>query len=121
MSIKGYFENLRYEREKQQRKESAIKILSGLAIGALIGGVVGVLYAPKAGKETRHEIAEKVKETAAATREKVKETVKEVKEKVDDLKDKRVAVVDKTTDSKNAVKESGEVLTAAKRDGKNKI
>ena len=96
MSIKGYFENLKYQREKQKRKEGAIKVLSGFAIGALIGGIAGVLYAPKAGKETRQEIAEKVKETAAATGEKVNETVHEVKEKVEELKDKRVAIVDKT-------------------------
>ena len=100
MSIKGYFENLKHERERQQRKESALKVLSGLAIGTLIGGIAGVLFAPKAGKETRQEIAEKVKETAAATREKVNETVHEVKEKVGELKDKRVAVVDKTADPK---------------------
>jgi len=106
VSIKGYFENLRYEREKQQRKEAALKVLSGLAIGSLIGVIAGVLFAPKAGKETRQEIAEKVKETAAATSEKVKETMHEVKEKVEELKDKRIAVVDKTADPKGVDKEN---------------
>ena len=100
MSIKGYFENLRHERERQQRKESALKVLSGLAIGTLIGGIAGVLFAPKAGKETQQEIAEKVKDAADATREKVNETVHEVKEKVEELKDKRIAVVDKKDDPK---------------------
>ena len=106
MTIKGYFENLRHEREKQRRKESALRVLSGLAIGSLIGGIAGVLFAPKAGKETRQEIAEKVKETAAATREKVKETVDEVKEKVEELKDKKIAIVDKTADPKDVIKEN---------------
>ena len=99
MSIKGYFENLRKERERQQRKESALKVLSGLAIGSAIGGAIGILFAPKAGKETRAEISAKMKETAAATNEKVKETVQEVKEKVEELKDKRLAIVDKDADS----------------------
>ena len=98
MSIRGYIENLRYEREKQQKKETALKVLSGLAIGTVIGGVIGILFAPKAGKETRQEISEKVKETAAVTGEKVKETVQEVKDKVEELKNKRPAKVDKTTD-----------------------
>lgn len=124
MSIKGYFENLRYEREKQQRKESALKVLSGLVIGSLIGGIAGVLFAPKAGKETRQEIAEKVKEAAAVTREKVKETVHEVKEKAEELKDKRIAAVDKTADPtgvvKENLKESGEELAAAKVDARKK-
>ena len=96
MSIKSYLENIRYEREKQQRKESARKVLSGLAIGSVVGGIAGILYAPKAGKDTRQEIAGKIKDTAAATKEKVKETVQEVKEQVEDLKDKRIAIVDKT-------------------------
>ena len=99
MSIRNYLENLRNERERQQRKESALKVLSGLAIGTVIGGAIGILFAPKAGKETRQEISGKVKETAAATREKVKETVREVKDKVEELKDKRIAIVDKTTDT----------------------
>jgi gas vesicle protein len=99
MSIRNYFENLRYEREKQQKKESALKVLYGLAIGSAIGGVIGILFAPKAGKETREEISGIVKETAAATSVKVKETVQEVKDKVEELKDKRLAIVDKTTDT----------------------
>jgi gas vesicle protein len=98
MSIKGYFENLRHEREKQQRKESALKVLYGLVIGSAIGGAIGILFAPKAGVETRQEISGKVKETAAATREKVKETVQEVKDKVEELKDKKLAIVDKKDD-----------------------
>lgn len=99
MSIKGYFENLKQERENRQKRESAKKVLSGLAIGTAIGGVFGILFAPKAGKETRQEISGKVKETTAATKEKVKETVQEVKDKVDELKDKRIAIVDKTADT----------------------
>jgi len=99
MSIRDYFENLRHEREKQKKKESAQKVISGLAIGAAIGGAIGILFAPKAGKETRQEISGKVKETTAATKEKVKETVQEVKDKVDELKDKRIAIVDKTADT----------------------
>ena len=106
MSIMNYFENLRYEREKQQKKRSALKVLSGLAVGSVIGGFAGVLFAPKAGKETRLEIAEKVKETAAATRDKVNETVHEVKEKVEELKDKRITVADKTADPADIAQET---------------
>ena len=106
MSIKSYFEDLNHQREKQQRKENALKVLSGVAIGSVIGGFTGVLLAPKAGKETRQEIAEKVKVTATAAREKVNETMHDVKEKVEELKDKKIAVVDKTADPTDVVQET---------------
>ena len=122
MSIKGYLENIRYEREKQQRKESARKVLSGLAIGSVVGGLAGILYAPKAGKETRQEIAGEIKDTAAATKEKVKETVQEVKEQVEDLKDKRIAIVDKTAYNtgklEDGLHEAKEALATAKAEAK---
>lgn len=38
--------------------------LTGLLWGAAIGGVVGVLYAPKKGSETRQFIREKAQDTA---------------------------------------------------------
>ncbi len=36
--------------------------ISGLIVGGLIGAVVGILYAPKSGKETREDIARKADE-----------------------------------------------------------
>jgi len=33
------------------------KFLKGLIFGGIIGGVLGVLYAPKSGKETREELS----------------------------------------------------------------
>ena len=41
----------------------------GLLVGAVIGGVVGLLYAPKSGKETRHLIKDKATEAIDAVRE----------------------------------------------------
>ena len=42
--------------------------LYGIAAGAIAGGVIGLLLAPKAGRETRHEIAE----AAAKLRDKIR-------------------------------------------------
>ncbi len=42
-------------------------LFKGLVLGTLVGGVLGVLFAPKAGKETREDLkklAEKAKESA---------------------------------------------------------
>lgn len=71
----------------------------GLAIGALAGLVMGLLTAPKSGKETREDIKRKAGEVKDETVRKAKDakdkanqfvgsTRKKVDEAVDDAKDK---------------------------------
>jgi gas vesicle protein len=43
--------------------------VKGLVIGGLIGAVLGVLYAPKSGKETREDIARKTEDLLVKARE----------------------------------------------------
>ena len=68
-------------------KDNAIGFSIGLLAGAVIGGIVAVLYAPKTGKETRQLI----KDTAMETREKAADVAEHVKdfatETVDKVKD----------------------------------
>lgn len=52
--------------------------LLGLVTGVAIGGLLGVLFAPKAGKETREDISDKAKELA----EKAAKTKKELTAKL---------------------------------------
>jgi gas vesicle protein len=62
-----------------------IKSIKKILFGAGIGAVLGVLFAPKKGTETRQEIqktVDKVKETTAPHISKAKEKYPEVKEKV---------------------------------------
>ena len=42
-------------------------LLAGIGIGALIGAAAGIMFAPKAGTETRDELAEKFRELKAKT------------------------------------------------------
>jgi gas vesicle protein len=41
----------------------------GLLVGGLIGAAIGILYAPKSGKETREEIGRKAEELMAKAKE----------------------------------------------------
>ena len=59
------------------------KILIALATGLFVGGVLGVLFAPNEGKETRKRIADAEKKLNKS----IKETVNRGKEKFSGLKD----------------------------------
>lgn len=70
----------------------------GLILGAIIGGVAGLLFAPKVGKETRENVKKvlkdseiKIKETA----EKAKVLGEKAKDKVDEIVDAVVKTVKK--------------------------
>jgi gas vesicle protein len=59
-------------------KDSGSGFFTGLIMGALIGVVVGFLYAPQSGTETRRLVKEKtevVKEKAARAAKRVKDVV----------------------------------------------
>jgi gas vesicle protein len=68
--------------------------LKGLFIGGLIGAVLGVLCAPKSGKETREELKKKTDELIAKTKggyeyavEHLKEMEAAAKHKVEDVEE----------------------------------
>jgi gas vesicle protein len=54
----------------------------GFLLGAVVGVAIGMLYAPRAGIETRHMIVDKADEV----KEKVNEAVDMVKEKASSLR-----------------------------------
>ena len=62
--------------------------------GAVLGGAVALLYAPKAGKETRQFITKKTEEG----REALSETGKEVYEKSREIYDKGKQIADDAAD-----------------------
>jgi len=62
-------------------KDHAIGFGIGLLAGAIIGGVIALLYAPKTGKETRQLIKDKTTEVVDAVKGKATEVVDAVKEK----------------------------------------
>ena len=65
-------------------KDTGAGFAIGFIAGAAIGLVIGFLYAPQSGKETRERLkgkAEEVKEKATEVTEKVKKAATEAKQK----------------------------------------
>ena len=69
---------------------SAGRFLGGLVLGGALGAIIGLLLAPRPGRETRSIIKEeferRVDETSHNIKEKASELTSEVGHRVDDLK-----------------------------------
>jgi len=59
--------------------ERTSDLLTGLFIGSLVGAVLGVLFAPKSGKETREDLARKADELLMKTKEEYEKAVEKSK------------------------------------------
>ena len=75
---------------------------SGLLLGAVIGSIVGILYAPDSGKRTRRRIQRKSDEFlddavtyAKQSRDKAEEIVEDGKKRVEELLDETKAILKK--------------------------
>jgi gas vesicle protein len=108
--------------------EKSNDLLKGLFIGGFIGVVLGILYAPKSGKETREDIArttedllskgkEEYEKAVARSKSAYEEAVKRLKgleiaakEKVEEIQSKASEAahkgVDTIADSKNRLKKA---------------
>lgn len=86
-------------------EEKVESFFGGFLVGAFVGFVIGLLYAPQSGEETRKlikqkgiEVTEKAKEKGEELKEVVKSKVEEVKEKGKEvLKKKGVEIQEEET------------------------
>lgn len=62
-----------------ERDSGAGWVLLSFILGGIVGGVLGVLFAPKAGKETREDISE----AAAEIKKEAQKFAKDAKARVD--------------------------------------
>ena len=74
-------------------KDHAIGFGIGLLTGAVIGGVIALLYAPKTGKETRQIIKDKTTEVVDTVKEKTSGSIDTVKEAASEASRKGQAAV----------------------------
>jgi gas vesicle protein len=63
------------------------KVLIALGAGVIIGGVLGILFAPDKGSETRHKIAEGGKKFADNFNRKFKLGMEKLREEVSKIND----------------------------------
>ena len=89
------------------------KIALGALVAGAVGYVTGILTAPKSGKETREDIAEKASELKDEGAEQLQDLRDELDELIKNAKDKTVAL------SAKAREEFDEAVVSAK-DAKNK-
>lgn len=70
-----------------------VVVLAGVAVGALIG----VLFAPEKGSETRRKISDKGKDYSDAVKDKFNEFIDSISEKLEDMKGKAMAFAEDDT------------------------
>ena len=61
------------------------EIVGAFVAGGLIGAALGILFAPKAGKETRDQLGDWMEETKEKAKEKIEKLEEEIKHRKDQL------------------------------------
>jgi len=64
------------------------KLIGALLLGAAVGGVLGILFAPDKGSKTRKKILEGSEDLTDAMKEKFEDFIDDVKKEFETVKDK---------------------------------
>jgi gas vesicle protein len=99
--------------------------VAGLMIGGLIGAAIGILYAPKSGKETREELGRKADELMAKAKEEyelaVEKSRKAYESTVQRLKSLEEKAMEKAGEAGEKVEELADKGKETIQEGKGRI
>lgn len=76
-----------------ENSENSGKVLGALLIGAAIGGVLGILFAPDKGSKTRKKIFDKGSDMTDEITDKFNDLLADVKKEIGKVKDKATEYV----------------------------
>ena len=100
-------------------------LLKGLFVGGLIGMVLGLLFAPKSGKETREDITRKADELLMKAKEEYGKVLEKSKvaydASVNNLKDLETSANEKAGDIESKVSELAQQGAEAIQSNKNRL
>jgi gas vesicle protein len=100
-------------------------LFKGLLIGGLIGVVVGILFAPKSGKETREDIARTTEELLLRAKDEYERAVEKSKTAYEAalkrLKDLELSAKEKVQEVEGKVTEFAHQSAEAIQDNKNRL
>jgi gas vesicle protein len=77
-----------FKSRKEEKQDFAKKFAIGAAITAVVGYLVGILTAPKSGRETRDAIKDKAYETYSAAEKELKKLHTELTDVIDEVSDR---------------------------------
>jgi gas vesicle protein len=105
--------------------DRSVDFVKGLFIGGLIGAVLGILYAPKSGKETREDIARKTEDLMARAREEyelaLEKSKKAYEAAVKRLKEAEISAKEKVEEVESKVEELAERGKETLLEGKGRL
>ena len=87
MSLLQKIEEKRNRQIKKEKNKKVAIATAGVATGAVVGTIAGVLLAPKSGKETIADVKEKSNQVKNKISENIEDTKFKVKESKDKIKD----------------------------------